>query len=116
MQEQIYIDAIDKRIAAKINELRLAKGLSHSQIAVEMGVTHQQVSKYLRGKDRLTGGKIKRLAGILDISVSELFDEREPIQFERQRRALELQRHFVKLPFKMQHAFCNMVRIAAEGA
>ena len=56
------IDWIDKQIGAKIQELRLASGLSRQQLGDLIAVTHQQLQKYEKGTNRVSAGRLAVIA------------------------------------------------------
>jgi transcriptional regulator with XRE-family HTH domain len=68
-------DAVDKLVGRNIRVLRLAKGLSQTELADELGVTFQQVQKYEKGTNRVAAGRLKRIAKILDVPILYFFDD-----------------------------------------
>jgi transcriptional regulator with XRE-family HTH domain len=51
---------------------RLAKKMTQSALATEVGVTLQQVQKYETGLNRVTAGRLSRIADVLEIPVERL--------------------------------------------
>lgn len=49
-------------------------GLSQKDLALELGVTHQQIQKYECGKNALRPTMLWRAAAVLDVSVDYFFD------------------------------------------
>ena len=68
-------DAIDVALGNRVRERRRAIGMSQSVLAKRLGVTFQQVQKYERGANRISGSTLVRTAAALGISVSDLVDE-----------------------------------------
>jgi transcriptional regulator with XRE-family HTH domain len=57
-------------IGRKIRALRLERGLSQSNLADGIGLTFQQVQKYEKGTNRVSAGRLQRIADMLNIPVS----------------------------------------------
>jgi len=94
---------IDAAVGRNLRIRRMAKGLSQAQLAKGLGVTFQQVQKYENGTNRIGSGRILRIAQILEIPISALFDGIEGGPFADQvsrsgliadRRALRLAQAF----------------------
>jgi transcriptional regulator with XRE-family HTH domain len=62
--------AADLEIGAKIRALRLQRGLSQSDLAAGIDLTFQQLQKYERGTNRVSAGRLQRIADLLDVPVS----------------------------------------------
>jgi transcriptional regulator with XRE-family HTH domain len=54
---------------------RLAKGLTQGELAKVIGVTFQQVQKYENGRNRVSAGRLARIAEALDVPLHTLFAE-----------------------------------------
>lgn len=65
---------IENNIANRIRLRRGLLGMSQSDLARALGITFQQVQKYERGSNRVSVGKMYRLADILDVPLSFFFD------------------------------------------
>ena len=61
--------AEDVEIGRKIRALRLERGLSQSGLAEGIGLTFQQVQKYEKGTNRVSAGRLQRIAEILNTPV-----------------------------------------------
>jgi transcriptional regulator with XRE-family HTH domain len=61
--------AEDIEIGRKIRALRLERGLSQSNLADGIGLTFQQVQKYEKGTNRVSAGRLQRIADMLNIPV-----------------------------------------------
>src|SRR5437660_12296923 len=59
----------DVEIGRKIRALRLERGLSQSGLADGIGLTFQQVQKYEKGTNRVSAGRLQRIADILETPV-----------------------------------------------
>lgn len=62
--------AEDVEIGCKIRALRLERGLSQSSLADGLGLTFQQVQKYEKGANRVSAGRLLRIADMLNIPVT----------------------------------------------
>jgi transcriptional regulator with XRE-family HTH domain len=61
--------AEDVEIGRKIRALRLERGLSQSGLADGIGLTFQQVQKYEKGANRVSAGRLQKIADMLDTPV-----------------------------------------------
>ena len=62
--------AEDVEIGRKIRALRLQRGLSQSSLADGIGLTFQQVQKYEKGTNRVSAGRLQKIADMLDTPVT----------------------------------------------
>lgn len=65
--------AEDVEIGRKISALRLERGLSQSGLADGIGLTFQQVQKYEKGTNRVSAGRLQKIAEMLDTPVMFFF-------------------------------------------
>jgi transcriptional regulator with XRE-family HTH domain len=65
--------AVDVAVGGNVRIWRMAKGLSQAQLANRLGVTFQQVQKYETGGNRIGTGRLVKIAAILGIPISALF-------------------------------------------
>ena len=70
-------DPLDRQIGQRIRAFRMAQNMSQSELGRRMGVSFQQIQKYEKGQNRVGGGRIKKLAASLDVSVAALFGAAE---------------------------------------
>lgn len=61
--------AEDVEIGRKIRALRLERGLSQSGLADHIDLTFQQVQKYEKGTNRVSAGRLQRIADALNTPV-----------------------------------------------
>ena len=94
-------DHIDKKIGQKIQELRIAMGMSRHQLAEKIGVTHQQTQKYEKGINRISAGRLAAIAESLQKPVGYFFDDDEDsnlvLPSQHQRMCIEVSRNFLKI-------------------
>ena len=95
------IAKIDNHIGGKVHALRLAKGLSRSQLSSLIGVTHQQVYKYEKGIDRISIGRLSLISDALETTLAYFYEEvgsKVPtVITQHQRMCLEVSRNFMKI-------------------
>jgi transcriptional regulator with XRE-family HTH domain len=62
--------AEDVEIGRKIRALRLQRGLSQTSLADGIGLTFQQVQKYEKGTNRVSAGRLQKIADLLDTPIT----------------------------------------------
>ena len=109
--------AFDAQLGQRIRQRRIALGLAQSEIAARVGVSFQQVQKYEKGVNRISGARLTALAAILRVDPSWFFEANDaPAGDERgDRLLLEHQRRFAALPKDLQLAIDNLTRHLAGG-
>ena len=68
------IGNIDRVIAARLREKRIAKGQSQVDIGKVIGVSHQQIQKYESGTNRLTASALFLLAKHFGVTIDSFFE------------------------------------------
>ena len=66
-------DLTDIEVGRRVRALRLERGMSQEKLACALELTFQQVQKYEKGTNRIGAGRLQRIAGILEVSVSTFF-------------------------------------------
>src|SRR5437763_3037108 len=66
--------AEDIAIGVKLRALRLDRGLSQGDLASEIGVTFQQLQKYEKGVNRISAGRLVRVAAALKVQVTAFYN------------------------------------------
>jgi transcriptional regulator with XRE-family HTH domain len=61
-------------VGARIQMLRVNRGMSQTMLAERIGVTFQQVQKYERGASRVGASRLSQIASVLGVSIGELFE------------------------------------------
>lgn len=67
-------DQLDKLIGANLRRIRLLKELSQERLGEFAGVTFQQIQKYEKGINRISGSKLHRLAIILKCGILDFYE------------------------------------------
>ena len=70
-------DPVDIEVGHRIRIERLARGLSQTALANQLGVTFQQVQKYEKGVNRVGAGRLTKIAEVLGIEVAAFFGAKE---------------------------------------
>jgi transcriptional regulator with XRE-family HTH domain len=66
-------DPRDAEIGLRVRTLRLQRGLSQTELGNLISVTFQQVQKYEKGVNRISAGRLQRIAEVLGVPVSFFF-------------------------------------------
>ena len=67
--------AIDAAVGRRIRTLRIARGISQSEIAKALGVTFQQVQKYEKGTNRISVSRLQQTAELFGVPAAVFFNE-----------------------------------------
>lgn len=70
-------DAVDRAVGRRIAARRAALGRSQSALALDVGVSFQQLQKYESGLNRVSASRLHRIALVLGVPVADLFPEPE---------------------------------------
>ncbi|HYX40944.1 MAG TPA: helix-turn-helix transcriptional regulator [Pyrinomonadaceae bacterium] len=73
-------DPVDIEVGHRIRIERLARGLSQTALANQLGVTFQQVQKYEKGVNRVGAGRLTKIAEVLGIEVGTFFGAKDMMQ------------------------------------
>jgi transcriptional regulator with XRE-family HTH domain len=65
---------VDVTVGRNVRIWRMARGLSQTEVASRIGVTFQQVQKYESGGNRISMGRLKKIAGVLGVRLTTLFE------------------------------------------
>jgi transcriptional regulator with XRE-family HTH domain len=71
-------DPRDAEIGQRVRALRLQRGLSQTELGNLISVTFQQVQKYEKGANRISAGRLQRIAEVLGVPVAYFFAGAEP--------------------------------------
>ena len=80
-------DPVDVEVGHRIRIERLARGLSQTALANQLGVTFQQVQKYEKGVNRVGAGRLTKIAEVLGVPVGSFFSGKEMLEGEPGRTA-----------------------------
>ena len=93
--------AVDVAIGRNVRLWRMARGLSQAQLASRLGVTFQQLQKYEVGANRIGTGRLVKLAAVLRVPITALFDGTDAADPSRSLLALVSDTR----SFRLAHAF-----------
>ena len=62
--------SIDKEIGTRVRMRRISIGMSQEKLGEHLGLTFQQVQKYEKGMNRVSAGRLQRIADMLNIPVT----------------------------------------------
>lgn len=67
-------DEIDVEIGKRMRQARVAAGLTQTDLGTQLGISFQQIQKYEKGRNRVGGGRLYKIARILGMKVTYFFD------------------------------------------
>jgi transcriptional regulator with XRE-family HTH domain len=112
----------DVEIGRKIRALRLANGVSQIALADGIGLTFQQIQKYEKGANRVSAGRLQKIARILDTPIAFFFDEQRTKNQEdnvldliQSKGAMRLLRAYAELPSgATKHALVMLAEVMRD--
>jgi DNA-binding XRE family transcriptional regulator len=69
-------DLVDRLVAERIRERRIALGITQQMLADYIGIAAQQVHKHERGDSRVTAGRLAQIAEAIDVPIGYFFEPR----------------------------------------
>ena len=67
-------DQIDAYLGSRVRLRRMTLGMRQDELGDALGLTFQQIQKYERGQNRISAGRLYRIAQLLSVPVSYFFD------------------------------------------
>ena len=104
-------DPVDIEVGHRIRIERLARGLSQTALANQLGVTFQQVQKYEKGVNRVGAGRLTKIAEVLGIQVGTFFSGKDILDAEGKKESSEaspLKLLTVSGAFRLLRAYCDI--------
>src|SRR5262245_36303116 len=68
-----HLNADDEAIGYLIRTRRIELGISQAKLGAQLGITFQQIQKYERGVNRVTGGRLRQMARALHVDPAYFF-------------------------------------------
>jgi transcriptional regulator with XRE-family HTH domain len=68
-------NSIDVLVGKRIRLRRLELSISQSQLAEEVGLTFQQIQKYEKGTNRVSGSRLVQIASALEVKLAYFFGQ-----------------------------------------
>jgi transcriptional regulator with XRE-family HTH domain len=118
-KENDFIKNIDKHVGQKINYFRIEKGLSRQALAKNIGITHQQLSKYEHGVNRISVGRLLLICKELNKPITSFCEEYDikthKSALAKQRLTIELVRSFNSIGSeKIKEAINDLTRAVSK--
>ncbi len=66
---------IDRHVGTRIRMQRMVRGLSQTELGKAVGVTFQQIQKYEKGANRVSGSRLQQIANVLEVAPDFFFAE-----------------------------------------
>ncbi len=66
---------LDVMIGNRLRECRLSHRISQEKLALDLGITFQQLQKYELGRNRISASRLIEICRILRVSLSQLLGE-----------------------------------------
>lgn len=106
----------DKELGAQIRGVRIAAGLTQSDLARGVGLTFQQIQKYEQGSNRVSASMLLQLGKALNADFSALVAPQgaSPAETILCSNELRLLDNFGKLDGKRQRIVLDLVNCMAE--
>ncbi len=64
----------DRLVGQRVGDLRTARGLSQTDLGAAIGATVQQVQEVEQGQHRLSAGRLREIAQLLDVPLAAFFE------------------------------------------
>jgi transcriptional regulator with XRE-family HTH domain len=108
----IDADKIDCNLGKKVQVLRLTQGLNLQQLASAIDVSVHQLTKYEKGINSISIGRLVLIAEALHVEVMHFFEDIDtisaiPLLTEDDYLSLELATHFMKIKNPMHKKAIN---------
>jgi transcriptional regulator with XRE-family HTH domain len=71
-------DPYDREVGLRIRTLRISRRMSQTDLGTRLGVTFQQVQKYENGVNRVSAGRLRRVAEIFAVPLTSFFAPAKP--------------------------------------
>jgi transcriptional regulator with XRE-family HTH domain len=117
-------DPLDTMVGARIRILRIHKRISQTELAEQIGVTFQQVQKYEKGTNRIGASRLSKIAGVLGVSVGDLFessgqradDASSPFRLLAETGALRVLKAYTRTTdTRIRHAIAELIEGIADS-
>jgi len=122
--DPISIGTIDQYVSHRIRRRRVMLGMTQHQLAELVGVTYQQAHKYEKGINRISSGRLYRIAQALGVEISYFYEgvdangAAEPAErglMPQQRALLDCVRNVSLLKNrKYQEVICHLTRVLSH--
>jgi transcriptional regulator with XRE-family HTH domain len=112
----------DRAIGKRVRAMRIEQRMSQTTLGDEIGVTFQQIQKYENGVNRISVGRLQKIAEALRVPVSIFFDivsalgdVPSPVDDLQTEGAVRLLRAYSRVTdLRARHALINIAKYLAE--
>ena len=73
-EEDLDASEVDRLVGERIRRRRVLLGLTQDQLADALGISYQQIQKYETGANRVSAGRLFKIAATLQTKVGWFFD------------------------------------------
>jgi transcriptional regulator with XRE-family HTH domain len=114
---------LDIQIGARLKTFRLQRELSQSELGAALGVTFQQIQKYEKGQNRLSGSRLVQACEVLNVKAEQLLgngaaihsDEPDVLAVLKDKDMLRMLLVLTKLAPSKRHAVLTAMVELARG-
>lgn len=78
---------VDHNIGDKIVSARIMRGLNRKELAIKLGITHQQLQKYEKGLNRISAARLLEIATILKFDINFFYADADKTPVLREESA-----------------------------
>jgi transcriptional regulator with XRE-family HTH domain len=123
MKTKRRFSQVDGEVARRVRVRRMQLHLSQTQLGDKLGISFQQIQKYEKGANRISAGRLQKIATVLNVPVAFFFEplagvskENQPVfDFMDNANGLRLMQGFARIRDKrMQHILLELVEQAAS--
>jgi transcriptional regulator with XRE-family HTH domain len=116
-------DPYDIEIGLRVRALRITQRISQVELGARLGITFQQIQKYEKGTNRISAGRLQRIAKVLAIPMSSLLgaddtvsaNNRDVLEFMNAPDAVRLLQAYSRIKDrKIRLAFIHLASLIAE--
>ena len=110
---------IDNYIGAQIKIARVGKGWGRTEFGRMVGVSHQQITKYEDGCNRVSVSRLISIANTLNLPLEYFYKEEvkqaAPQELGGLRNAIEVSRHLLEMQDKdIKDGILHLIRVIAQ--
>jgi transcriptional regulator with XRE-family HTH domain len=67
-------NSVDRHVGKRVREARNLRGVGQERLAVQLGLTFQQIQKYEKGVNRIAASRLLAIAQLLQVPVEFFYD------------------------------------------
>lgn len=114
MKKSVVVQEEEKKIGSIIRRMRNARGLSMKQLAKKTAVTHQQISKYEAGTNRIAVTRFRELCRAMKLDYIQCLEAEDEMFEVPSREMLEMMQAYTALPRDVRLPIREMIRKMGE--